>query len=45
MQDHDSTTDIIEWFKVKCEEFWVRNAVITITVENEMYGTETYTYE
>ena len=45
LRDHDSTTDIIEWFKAKCEEFWVRNAVITITVENKMYGTETYTYE
>lgn len=43
LRDHDSTTDIVEWFKAKCEEFWVRNAVIT--VQNEMYGTETYTYE
>ena len=43
LRDHDSTTDIIEWFKAKCEEFWVRNAVIT--VENELYGTETYTYK
>ena len=43
LRDHGSTKDIIEWFKAKCKEFWVRNAVIT--VENEWHGTETYTYE
>ena len=43
LRDHDSTTDIIEWFKAKCEDFFVRNAVIT--VENEWNGKETYTYE
>lgn len=42
LRDHDSTSEIIEWFKEKCKLFWVRNAVIT--VRNEYYGTETYTY-
>ena len=42
LRDHHSASDIIEWFKEKCKLFWVRNAVIT--VENEYYGTETYTY-
>lgn len=42
LRDHDSTSDIIEWFKEKCKKLWVRNAVIT--VKNEWYGTETYTY-
>ncbi len=43
LRDHDSISDIIEWFKEKCELLWVRNAVIT--VENEWYGMKTYTYE
>lgn len=42
LRDHDSIIDIIDWFKAKCKELCVRNAVIT--VENELYGTETYTY-
>lgn len=42
LRDHHSTSDIIEWFKKKCGLLWVRNAVIT--VENEWYGTVTYTY-
>ena len=42
LRDHHSTSDIIEWFKEKCKSLWVRNAVIT--VQNEYYGTETYTY-
>ena len=42
LRDHNSTSDIIEWFKERCKLLWVRNAVIT--VENECYGTETYTY-
>jgi len=42
LRDHHSTSDIIEWFKKKCELLWVRNAVIT--VENEWCGTVTYTY-
>ena len=43
LRDHHSTSDIIEWFKKKCESLWMRNAVITVT--NEVCGTETYTYE
>ena len=43
LRDHYSTSEIIEWFKSKCKELWVRNAVIT--VYNELYGTETYTYK
>ncbi len=42
LRDHHSTSEIIEWFKGKCEPLWVRNAVITVS--NEWYGTETYTY-
>ena len=42
LRDHHSITEIIEWFKEKCKLLWVRNAVIT--VRNELYGTETYTY-
>ena len=43
LRDHYSTSDIIEWFKEKCKLLWVRNAVIT--VNNELLGTETYTYK
>lgn len=43
LRDHHSTKDIIEWFKEKCKLLWVRNAVIT--VNNELLGTETYTYK
>lgn len=43
LRDHYSTSEIIDWFKSKCKELWVRNAVIT--VNNELYGTETYTYK
>lgn len=47
LRDHDSTSEIIEWFKEKCNSVqkyncWIRNAVIT--VENEWTGTETWTY-
>ena len=42
LRDHDNVKEIIDWFKEKCKKLWVRNAVIT--VENEWYGTETYTY-
>ena len=42
LRDHHSASYIIEWFKEKCKLLWVRNAVIT--VDNEWYGTETYTY-
>lgn len=42
LRDHDTTSDIVEWFKEKCKSLWTRSAVIT--VENELNGTETYTY-
>lgn len=42
LRDHDSISEIIDWFIKKCNLLWVRNAVIT--VENEQYGTKTYTY-
>ena len=42
LRDHDNVKEIIDWFKEKCKQLWVRNAVIT--VENEYYGTETYTW-
>lgn len=42
LRNHDSCDEIIEWFKSKLKNLWVRNAVIT--VENEWYGTKTYTY-
>ena len=42
LRDHDSISEIIDWFIKKCNLLWVRNAVIT--VENERYGTKTYTY-
>ena len=43
LRDHDSISEIIDWFIEKCNLLWVRNAVIT--VENERYGTKTYTYQ
>ena len=42
LRDHDSTKEIIDWFKKICKKVWVRNAVITVT--NERYGTETWDY-
>lgn len=42
LRDHDNVKEIIDWFKEKCKKLWVRNAVIT--VENEWYGTETWTW-
>ena len=42
LRDHDSTSKIIDWFIEKCNLLWVRSAVIT--VENDLPGTETYTY-
>ena len=43
LRDHDSCDEIIDWFKEKCENLMVRNAVIT--VNNERNGTKTWTYE
>jgi hypothetical protein len=42
LRDHDNTSEIIDWFIEKCNLLWVRSAVIT--VENDLHGTETYTY-
>lgn len=42
LRDHDNVKEIIDWFKEKCKKLWVRNAVIT--VENEWYDTETWTW-
>lgn len=43
LRDHDSCDEIIEWFKNKCKLIHsVRQA--TITVDNEYYGTKSYTY-
>lgn len=43
LRDHDSPDEIIEWFKEKCKGIAVRQA--TITVQNEMNGTKSWTYE
>ena len=43
LRDHDSISEIIDWFIKKCNLLWIRNAVIT--VENELHGTKTYTYQ
>lgn len=42
LRDHDSASEIIEWFKKKCELLWVRNAVITVS--NCYYGTKVWSY-
>lgn len=42
LRDHDSISEIIDWFIEKCNLLWIRSAVIT--VENELHGTKTYTY-
>lgn len=42
LRDHDNADEIINWFREKCDNLAIRNAVIT--VENESYGSKTYTY-
>lgn len=42
LRDHDNPKDIIEWFKKKCSNLCIRQAVIT--VENELNGTLSWTY-
>lgn len=42
LRDYESISDIIDWFIEKCNLLWVRSAVVT--VENDLHGTETYTY-
>lgn len=40
LRDHDDPDKIIEWFKVICSKFSIRNAVIT--AQNEVNGTRTW---
>lgn len=42
LRDHDDPQDIIDWFKKKCSECAVRNAVIV--VENEWNGQLVWAY-
>ena len=42
LRDHYSCDEIIEWFKEKCKDLWVRQATITVT--NYICGTKTWTY-
>lgn len=46
LRDHDSTSEIIEWFKNKCkrisQDYMIRQAVIT--ANNEWSGVESWTY-
>lgn len=43
LRDHHEPDEIIEWFKEKCSNLWVRNACIT--VENDLKGTRNWVYE
>ena len=43
LRDHDSPQEIVDWFKDKIKDLWIRQA--TITVENECNGTVNWTYE
>lgn len=45
LRDCDSVDEIIEWFKNKCKALDGRVRQATITVNNECYGTKSYTYE
>ena len=42
LRDHDSTDEIIDWFKNKCSKISVRQAIITVL--NERNGEKTWTY-
>lgn len=44
LRDHDSCDEIIEWFKNKCKWIGRRVRQATITVNNEHYGTKSYTH-
>jgi len=37
LRNHDDPDEIIEWFKDKCKNLWIRNAAIV--VQNEWNGT------
>ena len=43
LRDHDSIDEIIQWFDEKCKLVNIRQAVIT--VDNELNGVQTKTYE
>ena len=43
LRDHDDPDEIVEWFKNKLKDLAVRQAIIT--VENERYGTRSWTME
>ena len=42
LRDHDNPQEIINWFKSKINNLWIRQAVITVS--NEWNGTFTWTY-
>lgn len=42
LRDHDNPQSIVDWFKKKCEQLWIRDA--TITVRNEINGVVNWTY-
>ena len=42
LRDHYSAQSIIDWFKKKCDQFWIRQAVITAY---SIDGVLTYRYE
>lgn len=42
LRDHNDAEEIVDWFKNKIKDLWVRQA--TITVENEIFGTVNWTW-
>lgn len=45
LRDKSNAEEIIAWFKEKCKQVWVRNAVITVSGGYEGIKTWTYTGE
>jgi hypothetical protein len=43
LRDHDNPQEIIDWFKSRIQNLWIRQAVIT--VDNEWNGTLTWVYD
>lgn len=43
LRDHDNPQEIINWFRSKLINLWIRQAVIT--VDNEWNGTTTWVYD